>query len=128
MSAALLFHVQRLDDGTLVTSTEMIDVPDDSDSRRLSELQRLVGGNIESVPTDNTKLTIWANENGVYACRDLPNQPAMQFWAQHDPFGCVDAGHLLFGPVIVEGPPTRSGNTTPCPDWVLAEFGFTASV
>lgn len=91
------------------------------DGDGLSFLQGVVGGWIESVPTDES-ITIYCNEEGKID--GLPYNPvAMAFWANHDPYGCIEnASDYIAGNIVILGPVDDEGNSTDVPDWVYDEI------
>ena len=78
---------------------------------RLTELQRIVGGHIESAPTDGS-VTIYVNEEGKLM--DLPvNFEATFSWWEVAPW--MRGADVLCGNVVIVGPPDHFGDDTDLP-------------
>jgi len=88
-------------------------------------LSKEIGGLIESVPA-SPEVTIWCNEEGKLLKLDF-NLIATDLWEVFDSYGCVAAGDVLVGPVVIQGPADEEGECTDVPDWVLMQLGFTTS-
>jgi hypothetical protein len=85
-------------------------------------LSNAVGGLIESVPA-NLAVTIWCNEEGKMLGQDF-NLVATDLWEVFDEYGCVAAGDVLVGPIVIQGPADEEGECTDVPDWLLMHLGF----
>jgi hypothetical protein len=88
-------------------------------------LSETVGGLIQSVPA-NLAVTIWCNEEGKMLGQDF-NIVATDFWQLFDDYGCIAAGDVMVGTVVVQGPVDEEGECTDVPDWLLMQLGFTTS-
>ena len=85
-------------------------------------LSEAVGGLIESVPA-NLAVTIWCNEEGKMLGQDF-NLVATDLWKLFDDYGCIAAGDVMVGTVVVQGPVDEEGECTDVPDWLLMKLGF----
>jgi hypothetical protein len=85
-------------------------------------LSETVGGLIQSVPA-NLAVTIWCNEEGKMLGQDF-NIVATDFWQMFDDYGCIAAGDVMVGTVVVQGPVDEEGECTDVPDWLLMQLGF----
>jgi hypothetical protein len=85
-------------------------------------LSETVGGLIQSVPA-NLAVTIWCNEEGKMLGQDF-NIVATDFWQLFDDYGCIAAGDVMVGTVVVQGPVDEEGECTDVPDWLLMQLGF----
>ena len=88
-------------------------------------LSDAIGGLIESVPA-SPEVTIWCNEEGKMLKLDF-NLIATDLWEVFDVYGCVAAGDVLVGPIVIQGPANEEGECTDVPDWLLMQLGFTTS-
>jgi hypothetical protein len=85
------------------------------DTARLRQLQEIVGGLIEAIPSSED-VTIWVNEEGKLL--GLPrNRLAEMVWAQCDAWGCLAAGDWISGNAIVLGGADDEGYSTTAPEW-----------
>ncbi len=86
------------------------------------QLSQAVGGWIEAAPS-TSELTIWCNEEGKLKGFEY-NRVATDLWADFDEYGCVEAGDVLVGQIVIQGPTDDEGDSTDCPDWLFAKFGL----
>jgi hypothetical protein len=101
-----------------------VELADDSD--RLRQLQGMVGGLIEAIPSSDD-VTIWVNEEGKLL--RLPrNQLAELVWHFCDPWGCLAAGDWIAGNAIVLGGSDDEGYSTTAPEWVWKFFEMEPAV
>jgi hypothetical protein len=85
-------------------------------------LSDAIGGLIEAVPS-SPEITIWCNEEGKGLKLDF-NLIATDMWEVFDVYGCVAAGDVLVGPIVIQGPADEEGECTDVPDWLLMQLGF----
>jgi hypothetical protein len=91
----------------------LVDIPDSGDGE-LQELQRLVGGWIEYVPTEQP-ITLYCNEEGKIEGLPLNPRATLHF------SGLLQVGDYLAGDVVVLGPIDEHGeNTGIDPSWLQA--------
>lgn len=81
-----------------------------------------VGGYLECVPSSDD-VTIWCNEEGRIKNLDL-NSVATELWELFDQYGCLSAGAMLVGPIVIQGPVDNYGECTDCPDWLFNRLGI----
>lgn len=80
----------------------------------LRDYQRVVGGNIEAIPTSEN-VTIFVNEDG----KDfgLPiNRLAMDVWIRYDVYFCMLHGEWIAGNAVIVGGVDSEGNQTDLSD------------
>jgi hypothetical protein len=85
-------------------------------------LSKAIGGLIESVPA-SPEITIWCNEEGKILNLDY-NPVATAFWKVFDDYGCVTAGDVLVGTVVIQGPVDEEGETTDVDPAILGLLGL----
>ena len=68
----------------------------------LAELQQVVGGDVEPIPT-SPNVTIWVNDEGKYMT-PLVNRLAMDVWLRYDEFHCMLVGRdWIAGNAVITG-------------------------
>lgn len=85
-------------------------------------LSDAIGGLIESVPA-SPEVTIWCNEEGKILNLNY-NVVATNFWEVFDDYGCVAAGDVLVGTVVIQGPIDEEGETTDVDPEILRLLGL----
>jgi hypothetical protein len=80
----------------------------------LAELQAVVDGSVEPIPTDE-RVTIWVNDEGKYLTPRV-NRLAMDVWLPWDVFHCMLVGRdWIAGNAVVTGGVDADGNTMDIP-------------
>lgn len=119
MRKAILLTNNNIGSDVYEQHAELVDLPDPGENV-LAELYRLIGCSlIEFAPTDGS-VDIIIDEEGLYGGEPL-NMLAMEFWSTVDCYGCISAGNLLMGKVLLVGPSVE-GEFTDVPAKALDFF------
>lgn len=81
----------------------------------LSDLQRFVGGYIESAPLDTPDVTLWINEEGKI--HGLPRNERADRWWKVSVEGTVP-GDYIAGDAVLAGYDPRTGDPMDIPDYL----------